>query len=82
MKEPHYLKCALERLAWEIKLQIMPAAKAEAVEIRCEDDEAVVLFCHQEVIAEVGLIQTGDYKGYGKTIVFTPENPQGECLQW
>lgn len=56
--------------------------QAQAVKIRRDDKEAVVLFCHREVIAEVGFLQAGDCKGYGKTIVFTPESPFGECLQW
>lgn len=56
--------------------------QAQAIKISQEDREAVVLFCHREMIAEVGFLCAGDYKGYGKTIVFTPELPYGECLQW
>lgn len=60
----------------------LTADQAQAVRIVCQGKECTVLFCHQEVISEVGLLQAGAYKGYGKTVVFTKGYPDGECLQW
>lgn len=57
-------------------------SQAQAVRIRCGAQEAVVLACHGEVISEVDLLCAGPYAGYGKCLVFTPENPLGHCLTW
>lgn len=62
--------------------ELLAKQQAQAVQIIKNGKKSVAVFCHQEVIAEVGFIEAGGYKGYGKTMVFTPETPSGECLQW
>ena len=57
-------------------------AQAEAVKITKQGKEITVLISHAEVISEVDLLCANGYNGYGKALVFTPEDPQGVCLTW
>lgn len=56
--------------------------EAQAVRIRKNGGERVVLLCHSEVISEVDLLAAGGYSGYGKALVFSPQKREGLCLTW
>ena len=56
--------------------------QAQAVRIQKDGKEVVILLCHQELISAVDMLQAGEYYGYGKTLVFTSELPEGQCLSW
>ncbi|MDR2900354.1 MAG: heparinase II/III family protein, partial [Treponema sp.] len=56
--------------------------KAQAVKINRGADEYTVICLHEEVISEVGLIEANGCKGYGKVMVFTPDNTDGVTLLW
>lgn len=56
--------------------------KAQALKICRGKEEYVLIFCHEEIISEVDLIEAGGYKGYGRVLLFSPENEDGICLQY
>jgi hypothetical protein len=62
--------------------EILPDEKAQAVKIKNERGAYTVVCLHGEVISEVGLIEANGKKGYGKVIVFPPDNPDGIVLAW
>ena len=60
----------------------LPDDAAQAVRIRKDGHETVVLACHGEIISEVDLLSAGGYAGYGKLLVFDDGAPRGVCLAW
>lgn len=62
--------------------KLLPAEKAQAVEITSNGQSYTVLMCSGETVSEVELLRAGEREGYGKAIVFTPESPDGVCLAW
>lgn len=65
-----------------ISQQTLTDSQAQAVRIRKNGKEMVVILCHDEVISAVDMIKADQYYGYGKILVFTPEVPEGYCLGW
>lgn len=62
---------------------VLSQDKAQAVQIVKNGIETVVLLCHSEVVSEVDLLEAGNYKGYGKAVVFGDNFPKdGEVLEW
>ncbi|MDR2900146.1 MAG: heparinase II/III family protein [Treponema sp.] len=62
--------------------ETVPNKKAQAVKINKENDEYTVICLHEEIISEVGLIEANGHKGYGKVMVFAPNNTNGITLAW
>jgi hypothetical protein len=62
--------------------EILPDEKAQAVRLKRKDGEYTVICLHGEVISEVGLIEANGRKGYGKVMVFPPDEPDGVTLAW
>lgn len=62
--------------------KILTDEMAEAVRIKINEEEYVVIFCHEEIISEVDLISAGGYSSYGKVLLFSNKNPKGICLQY
>lgn len=60
----------------------LPPEEGEAVRIRKNGREYVVILCHEELVSEVDLFTAGGHKSYGKLMVFTPERPEGVVLQY
>lgn len=61
---------------------VLPRAVAEAVRIEKGGQSAVVLLCHAELAHSVEQLRAGEYHGWGRVLVFTPECPEGLCLAW
>lgn len=62
--------------------EVLRPEQAEALRIVKNGKEHVVIFCHQELVSEVDYFTAGGYASYGKTIVFSEENPEGICVQY
>jgi hypothetical protein len=62
--------------------ETLPDDKAHAVRITRGLDSHAVICLHGEVISEVGLIEAGGFKGYGKLMVFSDVDGDGLCLAW
>ncbi|MDR2901150.1 MAG: heparinase II/III family protein [Treponema sp.] len=62
--------------------ETVPAEKAQAVKINNGNGDYTIICLHEEIISEVGLIEANGCKGYGKLMVFTPENTDGVTLAW
>ena len=58
------------------------AADAQAVRIVKDGREVTVIISHGEVVSEVDMLCANGHHGYGKVLLFTPENPKGICLAW
>ncbi|MFV0412546.1 MAG: heparinase II/III family protein [Oscillospiraceae bacterium] len=61
---------------------LLPREKAQALEIFYGEEQWTLLFCHQEVIAEVDLLAVGSHTGYGRVLVFGAGCENGLCLAW
>lgn len=72
-------KVAVSKL---ISKEILKNEQAEAIKIRKDDKEMVVILCHNEIISAVDMIEAEGYYGYGKTLVFSQHQPEGICLEW
>ncbi|ABX43379.1 alginate lyase family protein [Lachnoclostridium phytofermentans] len=62
--------------------KILTDKQAEAIRIKINEEEYVVVFLHEEIISEVDLIFAGGYSSYGKVLLFSNKNPRGICLQY
>ncbi|WP_313133567.1 alginate lyase family protein [Anaerocolumna sp.] len=62
--------------------RILTNEMAEAVRIKINEEEYVVVFCHEEIISEVDLLSAGGYSSYGKVLLFSDKNSNGICLQY
>src|SRR5699024_9207584 len=60
--------------------QPLPPGTAGAVRIRRDGAESTVLFSWQAGSHDAGLLCAGDCTGHGNVLVFTPQCPQGLCL--
>ena len=60
--------------------QPLPPDMAGAVRIRRDGAESTVLFSWQAGSHDAGLLCAGDCTGHGNVLVFTPQCPQGLCL--
>ncbi|MEG1153451.1 MAG: alginate lyase family protein [Ruthenibacterium sp.] len=57
-------------------------AQAEAVHIVKDGREITLMISHGEAISEVDMLCANGQHGYGKALLFTPEQPKGICLAW
>lgn len=57
-------------------------AQAQAVEIVKDNKTYRVIMVFDEVVSKVDFFKAGDSEGYGKVLVFMPENKDGICLAW
>lgn len=62
--------------------QLLDETQAEAIRIVKNGKEHVVIFVHQELISEVDFFTAGGYASYGKTLVFSEDEPEGVCVQY
>ena len=60
--------------------QPLPPGTAGAVRIRRDGAESTVLFSWQAGSHDADLLCAGDCTGHGNVLVFTPQCPQGLCL--
>ena len=60
--------------------QPLPPGTAGAVRIRRDGAESTVLFSRQAGGHDRRLLCAGDCTGHGNVLVFTPQCPQGLCL--
>lgn len=65
---------------WGPIAQPLPPGTAGAVRIRRDGAESTVLFSWQAGSHDAGLLCAGDCTGHGNVLVFTPQCPQGLCL--
>ena len=65
-----------------ISKEILKEEQVEAVKIRKNDKEMVVILCHDEIISAVDMLEAEGYYGYGKVLVFSEDQPEGVCLEW
>lgn len=60
----------------------LDSSQAQAVEVLVNERSYTVIMVFDEIISEVDYFQAGDYTGYGKVMVFSPQDPEGICLTW
>lgn len=60
----------------------LSASQAQAVEVVVNERSHTVIMVFDEIISEVDYFQAGGYTGYGKVMVFSPQEPEGICLAW
>lgn len=79
---PLRLQAKLIPVSLENAGTLLPDADAQALHILHNDRKWVLMMVHHEVICEVDLLSAGGYSGYGKTILFGEQCPDGLCLAW
>lgn len=67
-----------------LKQSVYPDSMAEAVKLRVDDKEYVIVICHQEVNSPTDLVEADGCLGFGNVIVFDKEKKahEGHTLVW
>ncbi|MEG1549368.1 MAG: alginate lyase family protein [Ruthenibacterium sp.] len=62
--------------------RVITQEQAQAVRIVKDGREITLIISHGEAVSEVDMLCANGRHGYGKALLFTPENPKGVCLAW
>ncbi|SHO47599.1 alginate lyase family protein [Anaerocolumna xylanovorans] len=76
------LKAKLLPVTLQSSKKELTSSQAEAIQICHGEEEFVLILCYEEVINGVDLVSAGGYSSYGKVLVFSKDNPAGQCLQY